>query len=144
MVNGDDVDDDENHAPVNAPRAVQFCCRQIVHGGVTALTFDNLFGTALFLQNTGAVVTAYLKVKAGLNPMVEKEIATALGLVDAVGGAVWIVIFLDTSAPPFSLLGSFTPIYFVFPLSFFAAFSCFLLSNLAEKTNRIQQYICIK
>ncbi|CAN0171154.1 unnamed protein product [Ectocarpus sp. 12 AP-2014] len=35
---------------------------KIVHGGVTALTFDNLFGMALFLQNTGAVFTAYIKV----------------------------------------------------------------------------------
>eukprot|EP00903_Cladosiphon_okamuranus_P010663 g10081.t1 len=35
---------------------------KIVHGGVTALTFDNLFGMALFLQGTGAVVTAYIKV----------------------------------------------------------------------------------
>lgn len=35
---------------------------QIVHGGITALTFDNLLGWALFLQGTGAVFTASLKV----------------------------------------------------------------------------------
>ncbi|CAM9316950.1 unnamed protein product [Discosporangium mesarthrocarpum] len=35
---------------------------QLVHGGITALTFDNLFGWALFLQGTTNVFTAYLKV----------------------------------------------------------------------------------
>lgn len=35
---------------------------QTVHGGITALTFDNLLGWALFLQGTGAVFTASLKV----------------------------------------------------------------------------------
>lgn len=33
-----------------------------MHGGVTALAFDNLLGMALFLQGVGAVFTAYLKV----------------------------------------------------------------------------------
>eukprot|EP00904_Undaria_pinnatifida_P002582 jgi/Undpi1/12324/HiC_scaffold_5.g02000.m1 len=36
---------------------------KIVHGGVTALAFDNLLGMALFLQGVGAVFTAYLKVE---------------------------------------------------------------------------------
>ncbi|CAN0100579.1 unnamed protein product [Pylaiella littoralis] len=35
---------------------------KIVHGGVTALTFDNLFGMALFMANAGAVFTAFIKV----------------------------------------------------------------------------------
>lgn len=35
---------------------------QTVHGGITALTFDNMLGWALFLQGTGAVFTASLKV----------------------------------------------------------------------------------
>lgn len=36
---------------------------QIVHGGMTALTFDNLFGMALFLANAGSVFTAFIKVR---------------------------------------------------------------------------------
>lgn len=43
-------------------RGASWSCLQIVHGGIMALTFDNLCGWALFLQGAGAVVTAYLKV----------------------------------------------------------------------------------
>lgn len=52
------------NVPSTLPTLIAFVVLplQIVHGGVTALTFDNLFGMALFLQKTGAVVTAYLKV----------------------------------------------------------------------------------
>lgn len=45
-----------------------FFLSQIVHGGVTALTFDNLFGMALFMANAGAVFTAFIKVRKECQP----------------------------------------------------------------------------